>query len=142
MSRGTNACIDVQLYHEWHVTGCALLYCGTRVAGCAVCHRVVTSHWIRNGAACYKKNLWRSCYKVISVGTPDIRHIHVRILVKKLFVLDVMLFHWVNGHWCSFWNVWIWLLIDTVPSCPRTGAPSHSAAKTSKLTKNLTISES
>ena len=79
LSRDTNACIDVQLYREWHVTGCALSYCGTRVAGCALCYRVVTSHWIFNGAACYRKNLWRSCDKVISVGTPAIRHIHVKM---------------------------------------------------------------
>ena len=51
---------------------------------CALCYRVVTSHWIFNGAACYRKNLWRSrsssCNKVISLGTPAIRHIHVKIL--------------------------------------------------------------
>jgi hypothetical protein len=79
LSRDTNACIDVQLsYREWHVTRCAQSHCGTRVAGCALCYHVVTSHWIFNRAACYRKNLWRSCDKVISVGTPAIRHIHVQ----------------------------------------------------------------
>ena len=36
--------IDFQLYRKWHVTGRASSYCGTRVAGCALCYRVVTSH--------------------------------------------------------------------------------------------------
>jgi len=74
----TYAWSDVRRNTGIRKTNSATRYVGPRVAGCALCYRVVTSHWICNGAACYRKNLWRSCYKVISVGTPAIRHIHVK----------------------------------------------------------------
>ena len=42
------------------------------LTGCALCYRIVMSHWIFNRAACYRKNLWKlrsmSCNKVISLG--------------------------------------------------------------------------
>ena len=42
------------------------------LTGCALCYRIVMLHWIFNGAAFYRKNLWRSrsrsCNKVISLG--------------------------------------------------------------------------
>ena len=65
------------------MTGCALSYCGTRVTGCALCYRVVTSYWIFNGATCNTKNLSRSSVEVISAGTPAIRHIHVKTEYPK-----------------------------------------------------------
>ena len=40
-----------------------------------------------------------------------------------------MLYYQVNRPSCSFWNVWIWLLIVAVPSYPRTEAPASLLQK-------------
>ena len=51
----TYAWSDVRRNTGIRKTNSATRYVGPRVAGCALCYRVVTSHWICNGAACYRK---------------------------------------------------------------------------------------
>jgi len=85
MSCGTNECIDVQFsYRKLHVTGSALSW------------RIVLSR-----CDVITITLWQSftvevVLKVISVGTPAIRHIHV----KKSPYEHVSDYEWLPRYSC------------------------------------------
>ena len=71
MSRGTNECTDVQFsYREWQVTGSALSW------------RIVLSRCDVISIMLWKSFTVEVVLKVISVGTPAIRHIHVNIVTN------------------------------------------------------------